>query len=35
LFQILNRKSMFAVLNSDLNSLKSGLVHLTGQPHFK
>jgi hypothetical protein len=24
-------KSMFAVLNSDINSPKSGLLHLTGQ----
>jgi hypothetical protein len=26
---------MFAVLHSDINSLKSGLLHLTGQPHSK
>jgi hypothetical protein len=26
---------MFAVLHSDINSLKSGLVHLTGQPYCK
>jgi len=26
---------MFAVLNSDINSLKSGLLHLTGQPYCK
>jgi hypothetical protein len=24
---------MFAVLHSDINSLKSGLLHLTGQPN--
>jgi len=26
---------MFSVLYSDINSLKSGLVHLTGQPYCK
>ncbi len=26
---------MFAVLHSDINSLKSGLLHKTGQPYFK
>jgi hypothetical protein len=26
---------MFAVLHSDINSLKSGLLHLTGQPQCK
>jgi hypothetical protein len=26
---------MFAVLHSDINSLKSGLIHLTGQPYCK
>ncbi len=26
---------MFAVLQSDINSLKSGLLHLTGQPYCK
>jgi hypothetical protein len=26
---------MFAVLHSDINSLKSGLLHLTGQPYCK
>jgi hypothetical protein len=26
---------MFAVLHSDNNSLKSGLLHLTGQPYCK
>jgi hypothetical protein len=25
--------SMFAVVHSDFNSLKSGLLHLTGQPY--
>ncbi len=35
LFQFLNRKSMFAVLHSDINSLKSGLLHLTSQPYCK
>jgi hypothetical protein len=29
------RKLMFAVLHSDINSLKSGLLHLTGQPYCK
>jgi hypothetical protein len=28
LFQLLNRKSTFEVLYSDINSLKSGLLHL-------
>jgi hypothetical protein len=31
----LNRKSMFAVEHSDINSLKSGLVYLIGQPYCK
>jgi hypothetical protein len=35
LFQLLNRKSMFAELHSDINYLKSGLLHLTGQPYRK
>ncbi len=26
---------MFAVLHSDINSFKSGLLHLTGQPYCK
>jgi hypothetical protein len=26
---------MFAVLHSDINSPKSGLLHLTGQPYWK
>jgi hypothetical protein len=26
---------MFAVLHSDINSLKSGLLHLTGHPYCK
>jgi hypothetical protein len=26
---------MFAVLHTDINSLKSGLLHLTGQPYCK
>jgi hypothetical protein len=26
---------MFAVLHSDINSLKSGPLHLTGQPYCK
>ncbi len=30
-----NRKSIFAVLHSDIDSLKSGLRHLTGQPYRK
>ena len=33
LLQNINRKSMFAALHSDVNSLKSGLRHLTGQPY--
>jgi len=33
LFQLLNRKSMFAILHSDMKYLKSGLPHLTGQPY--
>jgi len=35
LFQLLNTKSMFAVLHSDINFLKSGLLHLTSQPYCK
>jgi hypothetical protein len=35
LLQLLNRKSMFAVLHPDINSLKSGLLQLTDQPHLK
>ncbi len=31
LFQNLNRKLIFAVLHSDINSPKSGLLHFTGQ----
>jgi hypothetical protein len=26
---------MFAALHSDVNSLKSGLLHLSGQPYYK
>ncbi len=26
---------MFAALHLDINSLKSGLLHLTGQPYYK
>jgi len=35
LFQFYDRKSMFAVLPSDINSLKSCLLHLTSQPNGK
>jgi hypothetical protein len=35
LFQFHKRKSMFAVLQSDINSLKSGILHLAGQPFCK
>jgi len=35
LTQSLNRKSMFAVLPSDINCFKSGLLHLTSQPYCK
>jgi hypothetical protein len=35
LFPFHKRKSMFAVLHSDINSLKSGLLHLTGQTYCK
>ncbi len=35
MFQNLNRKSMLAVLPSDINSLISGLLHLTGKPYCK
>jgi hypothetical protein len=35
LFPFHKRKSMFAVLHSDINSLKSGLLHLTGQLYCK
>jgi hypothetical protein len=34
LLQVLNRKSMFAALHSDINSFKSGLIHLSGQTNF-
>jgi hypothetical protein len=33
LFQRLDGESMFALLYLDINSLKSGLFHLTGQPN--
>ncbi len=35
LFPFHKRKSMFAELHSDINSLKSSLLHLTGQPYWK
>jgi hypothetical protein len=35
LFQFIKRKSMFALLHLDINSLKSGLLHFTGQPYCK
>ncbi len=35
LFQLLNIKSMLAVLHSDINSPKSCLLHLIGQPYRK
>jgi hypothetical protein len=35
LFPFHERKSKFGVLHSDINSLKSGLLHLTGQPYCK
>ncbi len=35
LFQLLNRKSRFAVLHSDINLLKSSLLHITSQPYWK
>ncbi len=35
LFQLLNRKSMFAILHSNMKYLKSGLLHLTGRPYCK
>jgi hypothetical protein len=35
LFPFHKRKSMFAVLHSDINSLKSALLYLTGQPYCK
>jgi hypothetical protein len=28
-------KSMFAAFHADINSLKSGLLHFTGQPYCK
>jgi hypothetical protein len=34
-FQLLNRKSVFAILHSNVNSFKSGVLHLTFQPYFK
>jgi hypothetical protein len=33
LFQLLNRKFMFAVLHSDISSVKYSLRYLTGQPY--
>jgi len=33
LFKPFNMKLMYAVLHSDINSLKSGLLHLTSQPY--
>ncbi len=33
MFQLLMRKSMFAILHSDINSVKSGLFHPTSQPN--
>ncbi len=35
LFQFLNKKEMFAVLHSDINSLKFGPLHLTRQSYCK
>jgi hypothetical protein len=35
LYPLHKRISMFAVLRSDINALKSGLLHLTGQPCCK
>jgi hypothetical protein len=35
LFPFHNRKSVFAALHSNINSIKSGLLHLTGQPYCK
>jgi hypothetical protein len=35
LFQFDNRKSIFLVLHSDINSFKSDLLHITGQPYCK
>jgi hypothetical protein len=35
LFPFHKRKSMFAVMHSDINPLKSGLLYLTGQPYCK
>ncbi len=32
-FQLPNNKSMFAAQHSDINSIKSGLLRLTGQPN--
>jgi hypothetical protein len=34
LFNPPRNQSMFAVLHSDINSFKSGLLHLTGQPDY-
>ncbi len=35
MFQLLNRKSMFAVLHSDINSPKSVLLHLSGKLNYR
>jgi hypothetical protein len=35
LFPFYKCKSMFALLHSDINSLKSGLLHFTDQPYCK
>jgi hypothetical protein len=34
-FNFTRGKYMFAALHLDINSLKSGLLHLTGQPYCK
>ncbi len=33
MFQLIDRKSKFAALHSDINGFKSGLLHSTGQPN--
>ncbi len=33
LFELLNTTSLFAAMHLYINSLKSGLIHLTGQPN--
>jgi hypothetical protein len=35
MFKLLNRKSMFAAMHSDISSFESVHLHLTGQPNYQ